>query len=278
MSDGASADVRPLSAGDIPAAFQLSADAGWNQTAEDWQRLIDLSPEGCLAIDVGGELAATATLVCYGRKLGWIGMVLTKRQHRGRGLARHLLTEALDLADRMRIATVKLDATQDGKPIYEKFGFRPEHAVERWSRPGSSKTSTLASNALGKAPLTEECRNADCLAFGADRKQLLENLAHENTLMAIGTSYLLARPGRQSAYLGPCVSNSPKTARALIERALLRSASNWAWDLFPDNTSAVKIARELGFTPSRHLLRMGRGQDLCTKNEHIYAIAGFELG
>lgn len=278
MSDRGSAAVRRLSMNDIPAAFQLSADAGWNQTADDWRRLIDLSPEGCMAIDIDGGLAATATLMCYGRKLAWIGMVLTKPQHRGQGFAHRLLTEALELADRMGIATVKLDATGEGKTIYQKLGFRSEQTVERWSRRGSAETPGLVSNAVGNEPHIKEWRNADRYVFGADRTRLLENLAHDNPPIAVESSYVLTRPGRESAYLGPCVSDSAKTARSLIERALLKSSSIWSLDLVPDNADAVEIARDLGFTPRRYLLRMVRGPDLCTKTEHIYAIAGFELG
>jgi GNAT superfamily N-acetyltransferase len=278
MSEGATPAVRPLRVSDIPAAFQLSADAGWNQTAEDWRRLIDLSPGGCLAIDVEGEVAATATLMCYGRKLAWIGMVLTKRQHRGRGFARRLLRGLLELADGMGVATVKLDATDEGKPIYENLGFRSERAVERWLRPGSLDTPAFVPIPPCNAQLTEEWSNADSQAFGAYRTQLLQNLAHGNPPIAVESSYLLTRPGRQTAYLGPCVSDSPGTARTMIAGALLRSSASWSWDLFPDNASAAGIAQDFGFAPARHLLRMVRGRDLFTQTEQIYAIAGFELG
>jgi predicted GNAT family acetyltransferase len=110
-----------LAVAQIPAALRLSAQAGWNQTGEDWRMLIDLAPEGCLAMEVDGELAATTTLLSYGRRLAWIGMVLTKLQYRGRGFARRLLTQALAQADQMGIETVKLDATDQGKPIYENL-------------------------------------------------------------------------------------------------------------------------------------------------------------
>ena len=81
MSDCPGAILRRLVASDIPAAAELSEQAGWNQTPDDWRMLIDLAPEGCLAIEVGGELAATTTLLGYGRRLAWIGMVLTKTSY-----------------------------------------------------------------------------------------------------------------------------------------------------------------------------------------------------
>jgi hypothetical protein len=40
----------------------------------------------------------------------------------------------------------------------------------------------------------------------------------------------------------------------------------------------VALARDLGFSPTRHLLRMARGKELLGKENAIYAIAGFELG
>jgi GNAT superfamily N-acetyltransferase len=278
MSVSASAILRPLTVGDIAAAFQLSADAGWNQTVEDWRMLIDLSPEGCIAIDVDGEISATATLMCYGRTLAWVGMVLTKRQHRGQGFARRLLTQALGRADQMGIETVELDATDEGKPIYEELGFRSEHAAERWSRPASLDGPKNLSNMPADAQPTGGWCSRDTNAFGADRSQVLNDLSRRNPPLAIESSYVLTRPGRQTAHLGPCVSDSPTTARTLIERALQTSSSSWSWDLLPDNANAVAIARDFGFAPRRRLMRMVRGKDLRTKTEEIYAIAGFELG
>jgi GNAT superfamily N-acetyltransferase len=278
LSESSKIAVRSLTASDVPAALQLSADAGWNQTTEDWQMLIDLSPQGCMAIDVNGELAATATLICYGQTLAWIGMVLTKRQHRGLGFARRLLTEALDRADQLGIATVKLDATDQGQPIYEKLGFQSELAVERWSRPPSSNARKIVPNASASPHPKEGWCSLDSNIFGADRSRVLTKLSQRNPPLAMESSYLLARPGRQTAYLGPFVSRKQTTALTLIERVLRTSSSGWSWDLFPDNADAVAIARSLGFTPARHLVRMFRGKNLPTNTNAIYAIAGFELG
>ena len=279
MSDGASGPVlRRLVVSDIPAAVGLSEQSGWNQTSEDWRTLIDLAPEGCLAIEIGSELAATTTLLCYGQRLAWIGMVLTKVSYRGRGFARRLLTKALMQADQMRIETVKLDATDQGWPLYEKMGFRFEQAVERWSRPAANNSSGTV--VLVDAPPAENWRMADLRSFGADRSDLLERLAQRSQfpLFAEG-SYLLTRPGRQTRYLGPSVCDAPETARALMAHALRAEGSHgWSWDLLPKNLDATAIARDLAFTPTRQLQRMVRGKELRAKEEMIYAIAGFELG
>jgi hypothetical protein len=74
------------------------------------------------------------------------------------------------------------------------------------------------------------------------------------------------------------VSDNPEDARTLIVALVENSACSWFWDLFPGNEQAASIARELAFIPQRRLLRMARGKELCENRDHIYAIAGFELG
>src|ERR1019366_1792258 len=76
---------------DIDPAVQLSTSAGRNQTASDWRMQLQPSPDGCFGIHAQGNLVATATLMRYDRRLGWIGMVLIHADYRRRGLARALL-------------------------------------------------------------------------------------------------------------------------------------------------------------------------------------------
>src|SRR5689334_3912405 len=203
MKGAAKAQVRRMAVEDIPAALELSTEAGWNQTAEDWRILTQLAPETCLAIDMDGELASTTTLSCYGSRLAWLGMVLTRKKFRGLGLARRLLSETLALVDQMKIETLKLDATDQGQPLYEKLGFRCEQLVERWERAATGGTAILDGRSRSLSP---EHLIADRESFGADRSELLGRLAGRNGAFVEGKSYALVRPGRVTSYMGPCVS------------------------------------------------------------------------
>lgn len=269
-----SGELRLLSALDIAAAFQLSAEAGWNQTVVDWKMLLEIARESCWAIEIGGQVAATTTLVCYERRLAWLGMVLTKTEYRKRGLAGRLLATALAYADQMGIKTVKLDATEQGKPLYEKFGFHPEQEVERWLHPGKN----VPQFPVARRAANGVWRDVDLTAFGANRTELLSKLSQRNPAIEHSQSYLFMRPGRITAHLGPCVSEDARTARRLIEECVQDTECGWSWDLFPRNQEAVALARDLGFVPQRHLLRMYRGQESQQKQNVIYAAAGFELG
>lgn len=264
--------LRLLRREDVASAFELSAKAGWNQTQDDWLMLLQLAPESCWGIEIDGTVVATTTLLCYGRKLAWIGMVLTRVEFQRRGLAKQLFARALSHADEMGIETIKLDATDQGQKLYEAFGFRGEREIERWVRPGDdSKPSQSAAQPAVSSDFDTEC-------FGADRSELLNNLAQRGSLHSESGAHLFARAGRANAYLGPCVAKSTGVVRRLIELRVQVTACGWAWDLFPSNTEAAAIARDLGFAPKRHLLRMARGKHLWENVNSIYAIAGFELG
>src|SRR5215813_13450833 len=125
-------EIRLLFESDIPAAMKLKEAAGWNQTEDDWRRLIRLEPDGCFAAIKDGELVGTTTTTTYNDDLAWVGMVLVDPQSRRQGIATRLLETALDYL-KGKVATVKLDATPQGKLVYEQFGFEVESMVERWS-------------------------------------------------------------------------------------------------------------------------------------------------
>jgi hypothetical protein len=200
-------------------------------------------------------------------------MVLTSPEYRRRGLAKRLLTTVLGQADRMGIETVKLDATEQGRPLYEQFGFRREQEIERWSRPGDGTEPP-------PFPRNSEpaWSDSDALAFGADRSPLLRRLAQRNPPVSRSQSYVFAREGRVTAYLGPCVSPDPAAAGSLVRRAMQDAHCGWSWDLLASHRDAVALARDLGFAARRHLVRMARGKTLHGNDNAVYAIAGFELG
>ncbi len=263
--------IRQLTHEDIPEAFELSYAAGWNQTAEDWHRLIRLSPDGCFCCTCDGKLVATASLLCHGKDLAWLGMILTHRDYQRRGYAKKLMDRILEFADFRHIPTVKLDATEQGRPVYTKFGFVDEQPIERWQRqPGP----ILASSAiLSMGP--PNIRN-DREAFGADRGALLGTLGNA---WRLGDTYVMERKGARAHYLGPCVAKDPAEAEAAIQAVVAMHAHQLCfWDLFPQQESAAQIANDLGFSPVRHLMRMRRGSPLPAKDRLVFATGGFEAG
>lgn len=272
-------EIRNLRWEDIPAAMRLCQAASWNQIPQDWERLLELEPEGCFAIEDEGEVVSTATAVCFGSRLSWIGMVLTDPRYRRRGLARRLLERCIEYAEQRGVDWIKLDATEMGRPLYAKLGFEDDGKVERWA--GSGRPAAGVSGRVG--PYRPE-PELDVAAFGADRSRLLAKLAGGDAFSVPGEGYAMGRPGARASTLGPCVARSPDAARDLIRRLLSHEAGgDVCWDLLPDNREAVKLAREFGFAPARKLIRMvrpgaQRAAPLENDNHLVYATAAFEYG
>ena len=67
-------DLALLASPDICGACRLSEEAGWNQTAEDWNIFIDHG--STFGIRRAGALVATAAALPYGSGFGFVSMVL----------------------------------------------------------------------------------------------------------------------------------------------------------------------------------------------------------
>jgi GNAT superfamily N-acetyltransferase len=273
------ADTRLITEADIPAAMRLKEAAGWNQTEADWRNVMRLAPDGCFGIDAGGALAATATAVCYGQELAWIGMVLTHPEHRGKGYARALMERALEHLDARGVTWIKLDATDMGRPLYARLEFTDECAIERWGRPEGETPKPFTLPPWRRS----EWRELDRAAFGADRSALLEVLAPLGSASIPGEGYGMGRAGTRAAYFGPCVSRTPEAARQLLRWFLAQHPGEAVyWDLLPGNAAAAELAGEFGFAPLRRLMRMARpghpGAGFIRNDCHTFAIAGFEYG
>lgn len=89
-----------------------------------------------LVEDDGGCLLATAFLVISEKpanpswptgKTGTILNVLTYPEHRRRGYAGMAMTLLLDTAKKRDLSYLELSASEMGRPLYEKLGFREQH-------------------------------------------------------------------------------------------------------------------------------------------------------
>ena len=266
--------IRLLTEQDLKFAQNLRSIAGWNQTDRDWIRMLEHSPEGCFLCEYEGEPVATATTVCYGQSLAWIGMILVHPNFRRKGIARFLLEHCLDdLLNQKRIRCVKLDASQEGQPMYEKLGFREEYVLSRWA--GQTQVMDAPSPQVSKFP-----QHLDQQAFGADRQDYLQKLS-EVSLQAIEweAGFGMIREGSNKMYLGPIVAQTEEAGRSLVANLMkVTPSASIYWDIPEDNSSAVQLAEELHFQRERPLLRMWIGQLVASDPNLQWAISGPETG
>ncbi|PWC49011.1 GNAT family N-acetyltransferase [Azospirillum sp. TSA6c] len=204
-------------------ALALSRQAQWPHRLEDWSLLLSLS-RGLVAVDAGsGRLVGTVLMTPYGEDAATVNMVIVDEGWRGQGLGRRLMDEAMALADGRPL---RLVATSEGLPLYEKLGFREVGTVlQHQGEAGAVAPVAVAVAAEDVAPAGAEDLAAiaalDGQAFGADRRLLLERIA------GVGSFTLLRRNGVPAGFaalrdfgrgqvVGPVVAPDADGAKALI--------------------------------------------------------------
>jgi GNAT superfamily N-acetyltransferase len=295
------ASIRLFQPADIPAAMALVRQAGWNQTPSDWTRFLRAQPNGCFAATVDGRLVGSVTTIVYepagepvpqGKRravtpasLAWVGMLLVDVPHRGAGIGTLLLVRALEFLDRLGIACVKLDATPEGKGLYEKHGFVMEQAVERWELERTPSLPAVERRRL--SPPLEAIILVDRRLFGADRGDLLRSVSAEAPDLTIDvsvggriTGYACGRRGTRADHLGPWMAHDASTGERVLRLFLERSDQPRLYvDVLKNNPWSSRVVEANGFRLSRPLTRMYRGSPVVPGQTRLLgAIVGPEFG
>ena len=255
--------------------MRLKEAAGWNQTEDDWRRLLRLEPNGCFAAVKDGRLVGTTTTTTYGNDLAWIGMVLVDPHERRQGIATRLMNVALDYLNG-KVATVKLDATAEGKTVYEKFGFEVESLVERWSGTGKARHAETPDHYAVRDLLA-----LDRIAFNADRSKMIEALIRDACVppVLLGDGYALARRGSNADYIGPVVAKAPQHVEPLLDQVLSQLPGRRVYiDFNTEWGAGTSVLSDRGFVKERDLIRMTAGTRSEKTSPLVIAIAGPEIG
>jgi GNAT superfamily N-acetyltransferase len=292
IGGGAILSIRPLVEADIPAAQRLREQAGWNQSDDDWRRLLGWGPAGCWVAEQAGAVVGTTAVTAYGRRIAWVGMVLVDVEQRRQGIGRALLEHALAYLEQLGVQTIALDSTPAGQPLYARLGFVDAFGLERWRgpiqppRPQPSEPEEPTIRPLEPADVAA-ITAYDAPLFGVERGHILGALVvgHPDGCFLAErrgavAGYVLTRPGARALHVGPLAADDERTATRLVWTALLPHAGQEAvLDVMSPNRRAVTLAEGLGLAPIRPFIRMTRGAPPPVVNpDHLFSSAGPELG
>jgi GNAT superfamily N-acetyltransferase len=275
--------IRAMTLQDLPLGMRLKEQAGWNQTEADWRRLLTLEPAGCFVAELDGNCVGT-TCTCTFGPVAWVAMVLVDASVRGQGIGTAMMRHALAHLDGCGVRTVHLDATPQGRPIYEKLGFVPQFELARYG----GVLPTYAGTGNVRRALQhdfDELAAFDREVTRTDRGKLLLRLftEHPDDLRMVKMAgrcmgFLTARPGAKARQIGPCIAASG-VGPILFEHAWCRYAGQAVFlDIPTTNTKAIQLAEPRGLTVQRHLLRMCRGEMVQERIEAVWASSGPEMG
>lgn len=281
--------IRQLTEQDVPFAMRMVETAGWNQIPPDWSRLLRTSPNGCFLAEWDGQPVGTGAAVRYGTDCAWIGMVLVDPQMRRRGIGGGLIAHCLAHLKSLGVRTIKLDATDQGRPVYLKQGFVDEYGVVRYV--GELNPADAPDANCTIEPLTDPRQLAiaamDRRAFGADRSGLLAVLTEQQPDLALvairdgqAIGYGLARPGRLHGYIGPVVAERTDVAQVLVAQLARRlDQPTVLVDTTTLNEPWCRWLEMSGLAVQRRLMRMYLGtNDTPGDPRLVHTLSAFETG
>jgi GNAT superfamily N-acetyltransferase len=265
----------------IAECVALSAEAGWNQTIEDWALFLRHGTVlGLLASR--GVTVATGAVLPYPDDFAWISMVLVTASRRREGIGTSIL-EACCAEVAQRGLLAMLDATPAGEPIYRPLGFEGIFSLARWQGAAENRVSPLGGIRAMTARDIPAISTIDAAAFGAQRNFLVDSLFTRLPQLAFvtedNTGFVLARPGRIATQIGPIVAANEDAAAVLLDAVLGCISGPVFLDLIDGRDILTRCLRQRGFTIQRPFLRMSSNRRATFGDTaHLFVVAGPEFG
>jgi len=265
----------------IADCVALSAEAGWNQTIEDWA--LFLRHGTVLGLQTAhGVTVASGAILPYPDDFAWISMVLVTASRRRERIGTSIL-EACYAEVTQRGLLSMLDATPAGERIYRPLGFEGIFNVSRWQGVSESRADLPVDIRAMTASDIPFVTAVDAAAFGSRRKFLIESLFRRLPQLAFvsrdNTSFVLARSGRMATQIGPIVATNEDAADAVLDAALSRVSGPVFLDLIDGRDILTRRLQQRGFSVQRPFLRMGLNRRAPFGDPaHLFVIAGPEFG
>ena len=266
--------IQPLAYDDIPL-LEGMPPAEWHLDIVRFFRMhYGRSYFSAVAAWQGTQLAGVGMLVVNGAS-AWLGNIITREGFRGQGIG-YAVTEALcAFGKRLGCVSMQLIATEMGRPVYEKLGFR---AVENYlfTKGGEQRAAPDESciAPLENAPWAAVLA-LDQAAVGEDRSAILEAFAaggrawmEENRLRG----FYLPQFGD-----GLIIADSEAAGIGLL-RYKHYDRPGLTANLPEANTNALRYLQSIGYETVRVAPRMFLGVDNVRRPEMIYSRIGGYLG
>jgi predicted N-acetyltransferase YhbS len=204
-------------------------------------------------------------------------------QRQGVGLA--LMRFLLARLDQQHVPLVLLDASEMGRPLYDKLGFVAYDETLVFQRHGNLAMLDRPSNIQTiSARELDELVQWDTTVFGADRRKVFQALLalfperafmlRDETGQVAG--YLFAQKNR----IGPWVMRQSKNAEVLLQAALALPYEETCSVFVPSvNQEAIELLQCYGFEQVGANRHMGRGRgEPPGQRKKIYAQTSLAIG
>ena len=127
--------IRPFRFADEPQVIALWKSCElvrpWNDPQKDIQRKLQVQPELFLVGALDETIVATVMAGYEGHR-GWLNYLAVSPPQQRRGFGRAILDYAIAHEQRAGATFFFLGASDEGRPLYEKVGFREVASAQLW--------------------------------------------------------------------------------------------------------------------------------------------------
>jgi ribosomal protein S18 acetylase RimI-like enzyme len=287
MNLSADLSLRDATLQDLPAIVALREAVGWGVQPWALRAVIGHADARCvLAMTPRGDVAGVGSGIVYG-PMGFVGNMIVAAGYRRRGIGSTILAAVMRFLEAAGCVRLELNATADGRPLYERHGFHSVGTSLVASVPRTATLTPLPAVTVRHAAADdlEAIVAYDVPRFGGDRRRILATLLSDSD-----RAFLLAERDRQLAgfgslephdgRMGPLVADEPAVAATLLAAGFARAsdAAELRVNLPPGNRNGAAWLRSLGVTLDAWDGRMARGAELPKRDETIYGMAVGALG
>jgi GNAT superfamily N-acetyltransferase len=291
MSVAPDAALRPMTPADIePASAAILAD-DWGDR-RTWFEFATSHAECRIFVAEGADGAILGTGVAtINGPVAWIGTIWVTSSARGRGIGRALTEAPIEAAESAGCRTLVLVATDAGRPLYERLGFRVQTWYRTMEAPGLAGSLDLGESALGprdrhvrafRPDDLESMASLDRTATGEDRRHLLAAFAAPDTTMVLTTDsdaprgFVIRAPWGGGATITP---DAPGALAILRARRLAAGPDRRVRaGILLENEAGTRALAKDGWTEAWQAPRLIRGETLDWHPEHIWGQFNHALG
>ncbi|MDX3377506.1 GNAT family N-acetyltransferase [Streptomyces sp. ME02-6991-2A] len=278
-------EIAAASAEDMVTLGAWAHEEGWNPGLADGGVFFPTDPGGFLIGRLGAVPVTSVSVVRYGPDHGFLGFYLTRPHLRGQGYG--LRTWQAGTA-RLAGRNVGLDGVPAQQDNYRRSGFRTCWSNARYEGTPPTDIAPPPGTSLVDARSVPFAHLAayDRRFFPAPRDGFLAawiTAPGRTALAAVRDGELqglgVVRACRAASRIGPLYATSPQVAAYLVSAlAATLPEGTVAVDVPDVNPAAVRLAGELGLTPSFDTARMYTGPEPVIDRSGYYGITSLELG
>lgn len=272
---------------DIPGLIKLSASVGWDYDKDEINTIMS-SGNVYGHRNQEGKIISSAAIISYSLQIASIGMVIVNQEYRGMGLGGKATQKCLESIPSNIPAM--LIATEDGKPMYEKMGFRSIDCVHKYL---CSNYHSIKTNRNVDAEITPMCDGdlhqvitIDRDAFGVERGTFLLNRMHQAREALVVKSpdgkivgYGLSVLGPVNLIIGPIVAPNPDIAYLLLDQLANHHQGRVRIDVPSGNEIFRSQLEKCGFEKvSQPPIMIKNSNALPSRNNTLFGIAAQIFG